>query len=90
LLAEELGVSRSALAARFSERLGQSPMRYIARWRNQLASHLLQTTDLPVGVVATRVGYESEPAFSRAFKRSTGSAPVAWRNAARRAACSRL
>jgi AraC-like DNA-binding protein len=86
LLAEELGVSRSALAARFSERLGQSPMRYIARWRNQLASHLLQTTDLPVGVVATRVGYESEPAFSRAFKRSTGSAPGAWRNAARRAA----
>ena len=80
LLAEELAVSRSVLAAKFTERLGQSPMRYVALWRQELASHLLQTTDLSVGTIATRVGYESEPAFSRAFKRSAGMAPGAWRN----------
>jgi AraC-like DNA-binding protein len=82
LLAEELTVSRSVLAAKFSERLGQSPMRYVALWRLQLASHLLQTTDLAVSAVATRVGYESEPAFSRAFKRELGVAPGAWRSRA--------
>ena len=86
LLAEELAVSRSVLAAKFSERLGQSPMRYIALWRGQLASHLLQTTDLPVSAIATRVGYESEPAFSRAFKRSAGMAPGAWRTTRARSA----
>ncbi len=80
LLAQELGVSRSVLAARFVERLGLSPMRYVALWRRQLASHLLQTTELPLSAIAQRVGYESEAAFSRAFKRSSGVAPGAWRS----------
>jgi transcriptional regulator GlxA family with amidase domain len=61
-------------------------MRWVALWRLQLASHLLQTTDLPRSAIATRVGYESEPAFSRAFKRSVGNAPGAWRKTGRRAA----
>ena len=78
-LADELAVSRSVLAARFVEHVGESPMRYIALWRLQIASHLLQTTDLSVGVIAAKVGYESEPAFSRAFKRHANSAPGAWR-----------
>lgn len=84
LLAEELGVSRSVLNRRFAERLGESPMRYVALWRTQLAGHLLDTTDLPVGVIGSRVGYESEAAFSRAFKRQVGVAPLAWRNRAGR------
>lgn len=84
LLADELAVSRSVLAERFRQRLGQSPMRYVALWRGQLASHLLQTSDLPIGTVALRVGYESEAAFSRAFKRMVGTAPGAWRSGNRR------
>ena len=79
LLAEELSVSRSVLGARFVERVGISPMRYVGQWRRQIAGHLLQTTDLSVGEVAMRVGYESEQAFSRAFKREAGLAPGAWR-----------
>lgn len=79
LLAEELAVSRSVFATRFTDRLGQSPMRYVAQWRLQLACHLLQTTDVAVSTIAVRVGYESEPAFSRAFKRAAGVAPGAWR-----------
>jgi AraC-like DNA-binding protein len=77
-LAEELAVSRSVLAARFVDRLGESPMRYLALWRLQLAAQALEE-GATVSEAALSVGYESEPAFSRAFKRHTGVAPGAWK-----------
>lgn len=78
-LAHEVGVSRSALAQRFTEWIGEAPMRYLTGWRIQLAKHLLLQTGLPVAEVADRVGYESEAAFNRAFKRHVGKPPATWR-----------
>jgi AraC-like DNA-binding protein len=78
-LAREATVSRSVLDARFREVLGRSPIRYLTEWRMHLAEDLLATTDLGVGVVARRVGYDAEEAFSRAFKRANGESPSAWR-----------
>lgn len=78
-LAREAAISRSALAERFTQLIGESPMRYLAAWRLQLAMQMLQDGDASVAEVAARVGYESEAAFNRAFKRSTGSPPAAWR-----------
>ena len=78
-LAQQSMVSRSVLDARFREVLGRSPIRYLAEWRMHLAQDLLATTDLGVGTIARRVGYDAEEAFSRAFKRATGSAPSVWR-----------
>jgi AraC-like DNA-binding protein len=78
-LAREAAVSRSVLDARFREVLGRSPIRYLTEWRMHLAEDLLATTDLGVGVVARRVGYDAEEAFSRAFKRAHGESPSAWR-----------
>lgn len=80
-LARELAVSRSILADRFTETVGQPPMRYLAQWRLQLASDLLRTTGHSVAEIAERIGYESEAAFSRAFKRRFASAPAIWRKA---------
>ncbi len=80
-LARETAVSRSVLDARFRETLGRSPIRYLTEWRMHLAEDLLATTDLGVGAVARRVGYDAEEAFSRAFKRARGSAPSVWRAA---------
>jgi AraC-like DNA-binding protein len=78
-LSREVGLSRSALAERFTEYVGQPPMQYLTNWRMQLAAnHLLAGTD-PVAAIAERVGYESEAAFSRAFKKLVGQAPAAWR-----------
>lgn len=79
-LARKAATSRSVLAARFVEQLDQSPMRYLTNWRLQLATHLLTTGDLPVGVVAGRVGYDSEAAFSRMFRRHLGLPPATWRD----------
>ena len=79
-LAREAAVSRSVLDARFREVLGRSPIRYLTEWRMHIAEDLLITTDLPVGTIARRVGYDAEEAFSRAFKRSHGSAPSVWRS----------
>ena len=79
LLARESLVSRSQLDTRFREVLGRSPIRYLTEWRMHVAQDLLATTDLGVVAVAHHVGYESEEAFSRAFKRSRGSAPSVWR-----------
>jgi AraC family transcriptional regulator, alkane utilization regulator len=79
-LAREVGVSRSGLAQRFAELTGEAPMRYLAGWRMQLAKHLILQADLSIAEVADRVGYESEAAFNRAFKRHVGTPPVAWRN----------
>jgi AraC-like DNA-binding protein len=78
-LAHEVGVSRSALAQRFSELIGEAPMRYLTGWRIQLAKHLILQSGLPIAEVADRVGYESEAAFNRAVKRHVGVPPVAWR-----------
>jgi len=83
LLAREAGVSRSALAVRFSELVGVPPMHYLAEWRMQLASSLLSTTPLRVTEVAERVGYTSEAALSRAFKRWAGVAPAEFRRSKR-------
>jgi AraC-like DNA-binding protein len=83
LLARETGMSRSALAGRFSELVGVPPMHYLAQWRMQLASNLLSSTSLRVTEVAERVGYASEAALSRAFKRWSGVAPAEWRRGRR-------
>jgi AraC family transcriptional regulator, alkane utilization regulator len=77
-LARESAISRSALAERFTELVGDAPIRYLANWRMQLAKQMLRE-GAHVQEVATRVGYESEAAFNRAFKRATGSPPAAWR-----------
>jgi AraC-like DNA-binding protein len=77
-LARVVGVSRSVLAERFTEMVGQPPMQYLALWRMQLASRLLAEGG-QVAEVASAVGYESEAAFSRAFKKLVGQAPATWR-----------
>ena len=78
-LAREVGLSRSALADRFTALLGKSPMQYLTQWRLTLAAHLLRTTNKSASVVAYDVGYESEAAFNRAFRREFGAPPAAWR-----------
>jgi AraC-like DNA-binding protein len=82
-LAKDIGVSRSALADRFAHVVGQPPMRYLARWRMQLASRLLADGAAKVSAVALDVGYQSEAAFSRAFKDIVGVSPATWRNRAK-------
>ena len=79
-LAKTVGASRSVLADRFAEMVGQPPMQYLALWRMQLASRLLLEGE-PVAETAATVGYESEAAFSRAFKKLVGLAPAMWRRA---------
>jgi len=83
-LGTRVGLSRSALGERFNELLGAPPMQYLARWRTSLAARLLRESDVPVLRVATDVGYESEAAFNRAFKRELGLPPAAWRKRAAR------
>jgi len=78
-IAAASAVSRSLLDERFRTILGVSPIRYLTEWRMHLAEELLETTDLSVFTIARRVGYDSEEAFSRAFKRAHGSAPSHWR-----------
>jgi AraC-like DNA-binding protein len=77
-LAREGAVSRSVLAQRFSELVGESPIRYLAGWRMQVAKQLMRE-GARIQDVAARVGYDSEAAFNRAFKRATGSPPATWR-----------
>jgi AraC-like DNA-binding protein len=78
-LANDAAMSRSTLHERFVHFIGQPPMQYLAQWRMQLASKLLRDTKDKLIDVALGVGYESEAAFSRAFKRAVGIAPSAWR-----------
>jgi AraC-like DNA-binding protein len=80
-LARETALSRSALAQRFTDLVGEAPMRYLANWRMQLAKDMLREGLHSIQEIAARVGYESEPAFNRAFKRATGCPPAAWRKA---------
>jgi AraC-like DNA-binding protein len=79
-LAREAGGSRSILSERFTQLVGQPPMHYLTGWRMQLAAGLLDERSAKVSAVAREVGYDSEAAFSRAFKKLTGMAPAAWRN----------
>jgi AraC-like DNA-binding protein len=82
-LARETGLSRSALAERFVSLLGEPPMQYLTAWRMNLAARALSTTSNAVGRIAEQVGYESEAAFNRAFKKEFGMPPAAWRRASR-------
>ena len=81
-LARKVGLSRSALGERFTELIGAAPMHYLTRWRTSLAARQLRESDASILRVATEVGYESEAAFNRAFKREFGLPPAAWRNQA--------
>lgn len=78
-LAREVGLSRSALAERFTRVMGEPPIRYLARQRLQVAAQRLKTSAESIPRVAFSVGYESEAAFNRAFKREFGVPPAAWR-----------
>ncbi|HKA88235.1 MAG TPA: AraC family transcriptional regulator [Haliangiales bacterium] len=84
-LAKAAGASRTVLAERFARFLGRSPLAYLALWRMQLGARLLETTDRSVREVAGEVGYESEPAFNRAFKRALGLPPARYRRHRREA-----
>jgi AraC-like DNA-binding protein len=78
-LAREAGLSRSALAERFTEFVGRPPMQYLTNWRMQLAANHLLSGTHSIAEIAGRVGYESEAAFSRAFKKVVGAPPGEWR-----------
>jgi AraC-like DNA-binding protein len=79
-LAHDVGASRSVLADRFAALVGCPPMLYLTRWRMQLAASRLAAGATPVSAVASDVGYESEAAFCRTFKRVTGVTPASWRS----------
>src|SRR5262245_39267723 len=81
-LANEVAMSRSAFAARFTSLVGEPAMHYVARWRMNLALTWLKEDDVPLAEVAGRLGYESEAAFSRTFKRFIGRSPGAVRRPA--------
>jgi AraC-like DNA-binding protein len=78
-LGHEVGLSRSALADRFIRFIGVPPMHYLAKWRMQVATQKLRGTSASLGQVAGAVGYDSEAAFSRAFRKTYGVAPATWR-----------
>ena len=80
-LGQRVGASRSALHDRFVDLVGIPPMRYLAQWRMQMAARLLLETRAAVAQIALEVGYDSEAAFARAFKRQVGQPPAAWRRA---------
>jgi AraC-like DNA-binding protein len=82
-LARACNLSRSAFAARFLARLGKPPGTYLAHVRLDAATDLLRDTSVPITLIAERVGYTSEAAFSRAFKNRFGTPPARWRRAAR-------
>jgi AraC-like DNA-binding protein len=83
-LASRLGTSRTVLAERFDRFLGEPALTYLARWRLQLAARLLQTSGKSIGQIATDVGYTSQAAFNRAFKRQFDMPPVQYRRQVRR------
>jgi transcriptional regulator GlxA family with amidase domain len=79
-LSRKVGLSRSALADRFISLIGLPPMHYVASWRMQVATQKLRNTSASLAQVADLVGYSSEAAFSRAFKKAFGTAPATWRS----------
>jgi AraC family transcriptional regulator, alkane utilization regulator len=78
-LGREIGLSRSVLAEKFTRLIGMAPIHYLMRWRMQVAAQKLKETNASLAEVAESVGYESEAAFSRAFKKVFGRAPAGWR-----------
>ncbi len=78
-LARAAGSSRSVLAERFQQLVGSSPMQYLAQWRMLLATDLLRRSQAPLAQIAEQVGYQTDTAFSRAFRREFGEPPAAWR-----------
>ena len=84
-LARQCGGSRSVFAERFVQLLGVPPMQYLAQWRMQVASELLDRGNMNMAAIASEIGYESEAAFSRSFKRTMGVPPSAWRQGIRSA-----
>src|SRR5215471_4216056 len=78
-LGREVGLSRSALGERFTRLIGMAPMHYLASWRMQVAAQELRKSSATLAQVASTVGYESEAAFSRAFKKTFRTAPATWR-----------
>ena len=80
-LASAVGCSRAAFARRFQLLVGQPPMQYLTNWRMQCGAKLLREGHANVASIALDVGYDSEAAFSRAFKRATGMPPATWRKA---------
>ena len=78
-LAKQVGLSRSVLAERFTALVGVPPMHYLAKWRMQIACELLSGGSTNIASIAGEIGYESEAAFSRAFKKIVGRPPSAWR-----------
>jgi AraC-like DNA-binding protein len=78
-VADRVGLSRSALHERFVQFIGLTPMQYLTNWRMQIASRLLTQSSATLVSVALDTGYESEAAFSRAFKRAVGVPPSVWR-----------
>ncbi len=87
-LASRASMSRTALAARFSHVVGHAPMQYLTLWRMQIAARLLADSSMKVAAVGHEIGYESEAAFSRAFKKTVGVSPAAWRDGAVQRFCS--
>ncbi|WP_205699416.1 AraC family transcriptional regulator [Conexibacter sp. SYSU D00693] len=81
-LAREVAMSRSAFAARFTDLVGEPAMQYVTRWRMQVATEALRAGETTVGELAARLGYRSEAAFARAFKRVVGTPPGAVRRQA--------
>jgi len=82
-LARQCGASRTVLAERFSQLVGSPPMHYLAKWRMQVASEMLNRGGANIATIAAEIGYESEAAFSRAFKKMMGVPPSAWRQGIR-------
>jgi AraC-like DNA-binding protein len=78
-LARTAGTSRSVLAERFQTLVGTTPMQYLTQWRMLLAANLLCRSNAPLARIAEDVGYQTDTAFSRAFRREYGSPPAAWR-----------
>ena len=78
-LARVAGTSRSVLAERFQHMVGTSPMQYLTQWRMVLAANLLARSNAPLARIAEDVGYQTDTAFSRAFRREYGEPPAAWR-----------
>jgi AraC-like DNA-binding protein len=81
-LAREVNLSRSTFADRFTALIGMPPMRYLLNWRMQVATQKLRETRQTIAQIAFEVGYESEAAFTRAFRREFGLPPAAWRREA--------
>ena len=78
-LARASGTSRSVLAERFQHLVGSAPMQYLTQWRMLLAANILSRSNAPLARIAEDVGYQTDTAFSRAFRREFGAPPATWR-----------